>query len=278
LAASYRAQGFVEVGRTWVEVTYDSPLFDGCEFDKRIDLGNGQQFICGETLHLDDEIGPEALILRHPTTGVVRLVVAERDFVGTLEGTPDPSAPATPPTSAAIAATQAQPATNPLAPPTPVPPAALPDPTPAPVPGPRPMPPGFTNQDITGQPGTTAPPATHVRLIAPVDGTWKARATLGGASVDAIAMLNADGTFNRFERWDFGLTVQIWGTYSVAAIAPTRFQLSQRPTGWDPKEWCVAGNTCKPLSFPAAATQFTFLDANRVRDDQTQVIYERQVQ
>lgn len=140
------------------------------------------------------------------------------------------------------------------------------------------MPPGFATQDTTAQPGTTAPPPTHVRLIAPVDGTWKAHATLGGASVDAIAMLNPDGSFNRFERWDFGLTVQIWGTYSVAAIAPTRFQLSQRPTGWEPKEWCVAGNICKPLSFPAAATQFTFLDANRLRDDQTQVIYERQVQ
>jgi hypothetical protein len=40
----------------------------------------------------------------------------------------------------------------------------------------------------------------------------------------------------------------------------------------------VVGDVCEPLKYPASATQFTFLDANRVRDDETQVVYTRHPQ
>jgi hypothetical protein len=284
ILASLQAQGYTVVGNTEIDSSYDDEglLFEGCAVGKEVPLANRQIFVCDEDYLIDPEFEPDAVILRHPATGVTRLLVMAHAYAGSLQGTaaPAPVTAALPgPTPAPVAGSARAPthAPTPVMPPVSIPaPVGLP---PAPAPGPRPMPPRFAPPATTaGQPVTAAPPPTNIQLIAPVAGTWQTSATLGGAKVEGLAMLNPDGTFNRFERWDFGLTVQVWGTYSVAAIAPNRFQLSQKPTGWDPKEWCGMGNVCQPLSYPASAVQFTFIDANQVRDDQTQVVYARHVQ
>lgn len=289
--ASLQAQGYTVLANTEVEVGDDEAvLFEGCEVGKEVLLTNRQSFVCEEEYLIEPEFAPDAVILRHPTTGATRLLVEGHAYVGSLKGTasapvavPGP-APVPAAASAPVAATVPSPAPTPA--PMPMPTTPLPAATPAPapvagaptpVPGPRPLPPGFGGQGTTmADPGTAAPPPSTVRLIAPVAGSWATSANLGGARVEGLAMLNPDGTFNRFERWDFGLTVQVWGTYTATPITPTRFQLTQRPSGWDPKEWCVMGQVCQPLHYPVSAAQFTFIDANRVRDDQTQVVYERQ--
>jgi tetratricopeptide (TPR) repeat protein len=145
---------------------------------------------------------------------------------------------------------------------------------PSPPPGPKPIPPAIA----ATPPATTAaaPPPSSVELIAPIAGTWRTSATIEGAQVEALAMLDPNGNFNRFERWSFGLTVQIWGTYTVSPISATQLHMSQTPIGWDPKEWCVDGSRCTPLNYPVSATQFTFIDPNTVRDETTQATYRRQ--
>jgi hypothetical protein len=278
--AAYEAQGFVVVATTQIDATDTNFLFEGCETDIEVFLDNGQVFRCGETLLIVPEWMPDAIVLQHPTSGEARLVVEEHGFVGTLEGIPVP------------AEGTANPAPVPAGDPTPIPaPAPLPVAAPAPAtmptspvpataatPGPLPLPPAFVSPATPPTTTTQTPLPPQVTLLAPVEGTWAANAVMGGVRVEALALLNPDGTFNRFERWDFGLTVQIWGTYRVTPMTADRFQLSQQPTGWDPREWCVVGDVCEPLKYPASATQFTFLDANRVRDDETQVVYTRQPQ
>jgi tetratricopeptide (TPR) repeat protein len=145
---------------------------------------------------------------------------------------------------------------------------------PSPPPGPKPIPPSIA----AAPPATTAaaPPPSPVKLVAPIAGTWRTSATIGGAQVEALAMLDPNGNFNRFERWSFGLTVQIWGTYTVSPISTTQLHMSQTPVGWDPKQWCVGGSRCTPLNYPASATQFTFIDADTLRDETTQATYTRQ--
>jgi tetratricopeptide (TPR) repeat protein len=156
----------------------------------------------------------------------------------------------------------------------PPPPAPASAPAPTPAPGPKPIPPALAT--TVPAPSTAAPPISPAKLIAPIAGTWRTNATVGGAQVDAIAMLDPNGNFNRFERWNFGLTVQIWGTYSVSPMSATQLHMSQTPTGWDPKEWCVGGARCTPLNYPVSASQFTFIDADTIRDETTQAIYKRQ--
>ncbi|WP_295437875.1 HEAT repeat domain-containing protein [uncultured Thiodictyon sp.] len=254
--ASYELKGFVVVDKTEVKSTEeDEFLFDGCAIGKQISLANGQTFVCQEDVTISPEFAAEVVILKHPATDEVKVLIAEQPFAGTLSGTTAPAVQ-----------TQPVPAPRPA-------PSVLAQP--APAPGPRPLPPGFG----TPAPANTAqvaPPRPPAQLIASVVGSWKTTVVVGDGQVDGIAMLDADGNFNRFERWSFGLTVQIWGTYIVSPISPTLFQLSQKPTGWEPKEWCVRGTICKALNYPAAATQFTFLDADTLRDEQTQAIYKRQ--
>jgi tetratricopeptide (TPR) repeat protein len=153
------------------------------------------------------------------------------------------------------------------------PPTALAQP-PSPPPGPKPIPPAIAATPLASN--TASPPPSPVKLIAPIAGTWRTSATIGGAQVEALAMLDPNGNFNRFERWSFGLTVQIWGTYTASPISATQLHMSQTPIGWDPKEWCVGGSRCTPLNYPVSATQFTFIDPDTVRDETTQATYRRQ--
>ncbi len=279
--AFYMKKGFVVIAETFV----DEPVFEGCETDMAVPLGNGQTFVCAENGSIPLEIFPETVILRHPATGEVKVVIATYGFPGTLQGTPvaEPMTKPQPARTAPVAAV-AEPRPAMVAPPVPAPVAAPavaappppppPAPTPAPKattppPGPKPFPPALA------APAQVPPPA-QVELIAPVAGTWRTSAVVSGSQVEAVAMLDANGNFNRFERWSIGLTVQIWGTYVVSPIEPTRLQMTQRPTGWQPKEWCVRGNLCTPLTYPESATQFTFLDRNTLRDETTQAIYKRE--
>ena len=273
--ALYQEKGFVVVGETAVETTdgNDIVLFEGCETGQEVPLANGQTFVCEDSGWIPEAFWAEVVILKHPTTGEVKVVIANHTFKGTLRGDADPaSLVAALPVSAPPVA---QPA--PRAEPMPVapPPAPALGPQP-PAPGPRPLPPAFATPAPSPDVGSPSPPPLAATLIASVAGTWQTSLVLRGARVEGIAILDANGNFNRFERWDFGLTVQVWGTYTVSPISSTLFQLSQKPTGWEPQEWCVRDNVCTQLNYPAAATQFTFLDADRLRDEQTKAVYKRQ--
>ncbi|AUB82540.1 hypothetical protein [Candidatus Thiodictyon syntrophicum] len=287
--AFYQGKGFVLVSTTEVEVAegYDFILFEGCETGKEIPLANGQTFVCEDDGAISAEFMADVSILKHPTTGETKVVIANRTFKGTLKGIADPAslvaalpvaAPPAPQPSPPVA--EPRPVAPPPAPaPGPQPPAfgdLRPVPSPAPPPGPRPLPPTFATPAPAPGVGPPSPQPPSATLIAPVVGTWHTSLVLGGARVEGIAILEANGNFNRFERWDFGLTVQVWGTYTVSPISSTLFQLSQKPTGWEPQEWCVRDNVCTQLNYPAAATQFTFLDADRLRDEQTKAVYKRQ--
>jgi|UPI00039E52D7 hypothetical protein len=287
--AFYQEQGFVVIGETAVETTdgYDIVLFEGCETDKEIPLANGQTFVCEDNGWIPGEFWAEAVILKHPTTDEIKVVIANHTFKGTLRGEADPaSLVAALPAATPPVAQPTQPHAEPMpvaSPPVPTPGAQFPvvadlRPVPAavPPPGPKPLPPAFSTPAPSPDVGSPSPPPLAATLIASVVGTWQTSLMLGGARVEGIAILDASGNFNRFERWDFGLTVQVWGTYTVSPISPTLFQLSQKPTGWEPKEWCVRGSLCTELKYPAAATQFTFLDADTLRDEQTKAIYQRQ--
>lgn len=258
--AFYQKKGFVVVGETLP----GGYLFEGCEVGEEILLDNGQTFVCAESiLPTDFDPLPDVFILKHSMTGEIKVAFGTHSFEGirrtavkgtlqgaaTAEPTPAPR-PARAPLGAAV-------------------PAPVPEPKVSPPPGPKPLPPAF------GSPANATPPS-QVKLIAPIMGTWRTSAAVSGAQVDVVAMLDADGNFNRFERWSFGLTVQVWGTYVASPITPTQVQLSQRPTGWEPKEWCIRGDVCTALSYPEGATQFTFLDADTIRDDNTKAVYKRE--
>jgi hypothetical protein len=279
--AFYKGKGFVVIAETSV----DEPVFEGCEVDMVVPLANGQSFVCAENGSIPLEVYPDAVILRHPASGEIKVVIATYGLKGVLQGTPKPEPAAKPSparTAPAVAVTAPPPAV--AAPPVAAPVAApavaapppppTPSPTPAtnattPPPGPKPFPPALA------APAPVPAPA-QVELIAPVAGTWRTSAVVSGSQVEAVAMLDANGNFNRFERWSFGLTVQIWGTYVVSPIEPTRLQMTQRPTGWQPKEWCVRGSLCTALTYPESAAQFTFLDRNTLRDETTKAVYKRE--
>lgn len=292
-AAFFKQKGFVVVAETFA----DEPVFEGCEVGMRVPLDNGQTFECAVNGEIPLEVYPEVVILRHPASGEVKVVIATYEFPGTLHGAPSlppapppgartaamppiqppppgaippPAAPAVMAPPAVAPAVAAKPFLDmtPMAPP-PVTPAGA---TTAPPPGPKPFPSSLA-APVTP---ATAPPPSPIRLVAPITGTWRTSAIVSGSQVDAVAMLDEDGNFNRFERWSFGFTVQVWGTYNVAPISPTKLQLTQRPTGWEPKQWCVRGGLCTTLSYPETAAQFTFLDANTIRDDNTQAVYRRE--
>jgi hypothetical protein len=275
--AFYQEKGFVVVGETAVETTdgNDIVLFEGCETGQEVPLANGQTFVCEDSGWIPEAFWAEVVILKHPTTGEVKVVIANHTFKGTLRGDADPaSLVAALPVAAPPVAQPAQPRAEPM-------PAVAPPPVPAlgpqpPAPGPRPLPPAFATPAPSPDVGSPSPPPLAATLIASVAGTWQTNLVLRGARVEGIAILDANGNFNRFERWDFGLTVQVWGTYTVSPISPTLFQLSQKPIGWEPREWCVRGSVCTELNYPAAASQFTFLDADTLRDEQTKAIYKRQ--
>ena len=288
--AFYQEKGFVVVSETTVETTDgdDIVLFEGCETGQEVPLANGQTFVCEDRGWISPEFWAEVVILKHPTTGEVKVVIANHTFKGTLRGDADPAS------LAAALPASAPPVAQPVRPrPEPMPVAPPPAPTPGsqpsvfgdlrpvpaagpPPPGPKPLPPAFATPIPSPDVGSPSPPPLAATLIASVVGTWQTSLMLGGARVEGIAILDASGNFNRFERWDFGLTVQVWGTYTVSPISPTLFQLSQKPIGWEPREWCVRGSVCTELNYPAAATQFTFLDADTLRDEQTKAIYKRQ--
>lgn len=291
-AAFFKQKGFVVVAETFA----DEAVFEGCEIGMRVPLDNGQTFECAVNGEIPLEVYPEVVILRHPATGEVKVVIATYEFPGTLRGAP--SLPSAPPGARTAAMPPIQPP-PPGAIPPPAPPAVLAPPavapavaaqpfldmtpmatppatpaggTAAPPPGPKPFPSSLA-APVTQ---ATAPPPSPIRLVAPITGTWRTSAIVSGSQVDAVAMLDEDGNFNRFERWSFGFTVQVWGTYNASPISPTKLQVTQRPTGWEPKQWCVRGGLCTTLSYPETATQFTFIDANTIRDDNTQAVYQRE--
>ena len=66
-----------------VEETTVDGEFEGCDFDKRIPLTNGLSFVCSGYSYSYSYM-PEVLILKHVTSGDIKVLIDDEEYDGTL--------------------------------------------------------------------------------------------------------------------------------------------------------------------------------------------------
>jgi hypothetical protein len=177
---------------------------------------------------------------------------------------PAAPAPATPVPPAAVAPSAPTPpvfpggqAQGPVA--APFPQNAFPQQPPAAVPGTMPTFPAMPGT----MPAPATPPPSSVVLIAPLIGQWAGQGTDQGVATNNWLQLNVDGSVLAYAQYpQLGLTVQMWGTYRVAATTPQSGFLSVQLQGWQPQQFCGSAG-CVPVQLqPQANLQFSLADAN----------------